>query len=118
MAFLHDLETNLIEQEIIYLYENGVYVNDIPKYLGENFQYNFSISTIEHLLVITIEDVDDIDFIEIDTNKLNRLSRDINAEDFMPVKFDDPNDSDLIAEKTRLEKLKREEFNMVKGLYS
>lgn len=118
MAFLHDLETDLIEQEIIYLYENGVDINDMPKYLKENFEYDFSISKVESLLITTVDNIEDVDFIEINMDNLRKPSWDINASDFMPVKFDDPNDPDLIAEKARLERLREDEFNKAKELYS
>lgn len=118
MAFLHDLETNLIEQEIIYLYENGVDINDMPKYLKENFEYDFSISKVESLLITTVDNTDDIDFIEINMDNLAKPGWDINAADFMPVKFDDPNDPALIAEKARLEQLREEEFVNARALYS
>lgn len=117
MAFLHDLETNLIEQEIIYLYENGVDINDMPKYLKENFEYDFSISKDESLLITTVDNIEDVDFIEIDMDNLAKRSRDINPVDFMSVKFDDPNDPALIAEKARLEQLREEEFLLARELY-
>jgi hypothetical protein len=35
----------------------------------------------------------------------------------MPVKFDDPNDPALAAEKARLEELRKEELNKARELY-
>lgn len=118
MAFLHDLETDLIEQEVIHLYENGVQLSEIADKLDEEFGYNFSINQMEKLLIITVNDIDDVDFIEMNLDKLYKRDSDINPKDFMAVQFDDPNDPKLIAEKRRLETMREEQLRSTYTLYS